>query len=53
MTHENPAGKETTGNDRDRAQTKTNDETAGLNSVGTTEVESQSITEYVEGGDDR
>lgn len=43
MSNENPAGKESTGNDRDLAQTETNSETAGLNSVETTEINGQQM----------
>lgn len=43
MSNENPAGKESTGNDRDQAQTKTNSETAGLNSVEPTEVNGEQM----------
>lgn len=43
MSNENPAGKESTGNERDLAQTETNSETARLNSVETTEVNGQQM----------
>jgi hypothetical protein len=42
MTNENPAGKESTGNDRD-AQSETESETTELNSVETTEVNGEQM----------